>query len=458
MYNKLYLLFGFIAMILLSNVAFASPGIPHQFYGTIYVNGVAAPDNTILMASVDDDTYSTITTSSYYGKYPSPIFYVPNPEGDRVGDTIYFSVNGKSAGTHIFEDCGGDACLDTGTCCYDELDFELTTFCGDGFCLGDESCSSCLADCGECPEEDIVITVVSPQDNVTYDKTSIPLEVYADQTIVVWMYSLNDKLPVVFTPNTTINVEAGVIEGVNNITVVAINDMYSSGTIDVSFSVEIPETECGNDVIETGEECDGSDLGGLTCSSYGYNAGSLSCSSECTIVRSGCYTRSTGGGGGSTTTTSTGGSMITTTTTTDDNETSDDNVTSNQTDDSSPETTTKPDCTVNWVCSEWGECEDSVQTRRCIDANNCDIEDYRPSETQACIMYDEASSQETQNAWIPSFTGFASLASITEPSNLALIGSLLLLIILIFFIIKRMSVKNGASAKNGPKSYYKAKK
>ncbi|MCK4808433.1 MAG: hypothetical protein KAS90_02310, partial [Candidatus Aenigmarchaeota archaeon] len=146
------------------------------------------------------------------------------------------------------------------------------------------------------------------------------------------------------------------------------------------------------------------------------------------------------------------------TTTTDDNETSDDNVTSNQTDDSSPETTTKPDCTVNWVCSEWGECEDSVQTRRCIDANNCDIEDYRPSETQACIMYDEASSQETQNAWIPSFTGFASLASITEPSNLALIGSLLLLIILIFFIIKRMSVKNGASAKNGPKSYYKAKK
>ena len=53
----------------------------------------------------------------------------------------------------------------------------------------------------------------SPQDNVTYDKTSIPLEVYADQTIVVWMYSLNDKLPVVFTPNTTINVEAGVIEG-----------------------------------------------------------------------------------------------------------------------------------------------------------------------------------------------------------------------------------------------------
>ncbi|MCK4927321.1 MAG: hypothetical protein KAS11_02560 [Candidatus Aenigmarchaeota archaeon] len=442
MYNKLHMFFGVLAMILISSVAFAEPGIPHQFYGTIYVNGVAAPDNTILMASVDGDTYSTITTSSYYGKYPSPIFYVPDPNKDRVGETISFSVNGKSAGTHVFEDC-----YESGNC-YDELNFELTTECGDGFCLGDETCSTCPDDCGICPVEDTVITVVSPMNDVIYNDTSVPLEVYADQNIVVWMYSLNDKIPVVFMPNTTMNVETGIVEGVNNLTVIAINDFYISESVDVSFTVEIPETECGNNVIETGEECDGSDLGGLTCSSYGYNAGSLSCSSECTIVRSGCYTRSTGGGGSSSSTTTGGtttGSITTTTATTDDNETSD------ETDDTSPETTTKPGCTVNWVCSDWSECEDSVQIRRCIDANNCDIEDYRPSESQACIMYDEASIQTTQSSWLSFPTGFASLASITESSNLAFIGALLLLIILIFYIKKKLP------AKNGPKTYYKSK-
>ncbi|NOQ37775.1 hypothetical protein GQ472_02695 [archaeon] len=436
MYNKLYLLFGFIAMVLFSSAAFAEPGIPHQFYGTIYVNGVAAPDNTILVASVDGDTYSTITTSSYYGKDPSPIFYVPDPNGDRIGDTISFSVSGKAAGSETFENYG-----------YTELNFELTTSCGDGFCLGNETCSSCLADCGECPEKDLVITVVSPQDNAIYNSTSVPLEVYADQTIVVWMYSLNDKLPVVFTPNITINVESGVIEGFNSLTVVAINDMYSSGSVDVSFSVEVPETECGNDMLETGEECDGSDLGGLTCSSYGYNAGSLSCSPECTIVRSDCYTRSSSGGGGSstTTTTSTGGTMITTTTT-------DDNVTSDETDEVIVETTAKPGCTVNWVCSEWDECIESTQTRRCIDINNCDIEVNRPSETQDCVVVDATKDDMQSSSSVLGPTGFALFATITEPSNLVLIGSLLLLIILIFYIKSKMS------AKNGPKTYYKGKK
>ena len=439
MYNKLHILFGVLAMILLSSAAFAGPGIPHQFYGTIYVNGAAAPDNTVLVASVDGDTYSTITTSSYFGKDPSPIFYVPNPEGDRAGETIYFSVGGKSAGSHIFEDCH-----ESGNC-YDELNFDLTTTCGDGFCLGvDETCSTCTADCGVCTD-DPVITVVSPQNDVIYNKTSVPLEVYADQTIVIWMYSLNDKTPVVFTPNTTVIAE----EGNNTLTVIGINTAYQTGSTSVSFSVQVPETECGNDVLETGEECDGSDFGGLSCSSYGYNAGSLSCSSECTILLSGCYNSNPGGGGGGDDDDDNGGSIggFTPVTTTEDNETT------NTTNETSIEIeNVHYDCTVEWVCSNWGDCEDSVQTRRCIDVNNCGIDDNIPSETQACIMYDEQSSQATQSSWTLFPTGFASLASIAEPSNLALIGSLLLLIILIFYIKKKMSVKNA------PKTYYKSKK
>ena len=439
MYNKLHIFFGILAMILFSSAAFASPGIPHQFYGTIYVNDVAAPDNTILVASVDDDTYSTITTSSYFGKDSSPIFYVPDPEGDR-GDpnpeTISFSVGGKAAGSETFENNG-----------YTELNFELTTYCDDGFCLGvDETCSTCPEDCGDCPVEDTVITLVSPQNNVTYNSTSVPLEVYADQTIVIWMYSLNEETPVIFTPNTTINAETGVIEGLNNITVIAINDVFLSESIDVSFSVQIPETECNNGVLESGEDCDGSDFGGLTCSSYGYNAGSLSCSSECTIIQSNCYNSNSNTKDSKKTTTTTGGTIITTTTT--------DDETTNTTNETSVETEyVHYDCTVSWVCSDWNTCENSIQTRVCIDENNCGIDDDKPSETQSCLMYDEASSQATQSSGMSFPTGFALLASITEPSNMALIGSLLLLIILIFYIKKKMSVKN-----TSPKTYHKSKK
>lgn len=45
---------------------------------------------------------------------------------------------------------------------------------------------------------------------------------------------------------------------------------------------------CGNNVVEAGEECDGTDLDGQTCESRGYDAGTLSCNS-CNFDESGCY-------------------------------------------------------------------------------------------------------------------------------------------------------------------------
>jgi hypothetical protein len=46
------------------------------------------------------------------------------------------------------------------------------------------------------------------------------------------------------------------------------------------------EGRCGNEVLEWAqelEECDGNDFGGLSCETYGFEAGSLSCDSTCTI-------------------------------------------------------------------------------------------------------------------------------------------------------------------------------
>jgi hypothetical protein len=46
---------------------------------------------------------------------------------------------------------------------------------------------------------------------------------------------------------------------------------------------------CGNGVIESGEQCDGSNLGGLTCQSFGFQKGTLACdSSSCQFDTSSC--------------------------------------------------------------------------------------------------------------------------------------------------------------------------
>jgi len=47
---------------------------------------------------------------------------------------------------------------------------------------------------------------------------------------------------------------------------------------------------CGNGVIETGEQCDGGNLGGATCTSLGFSGGTLACTGSCTYDTSGCTT------------------------------------------------------------------------------------------------------------------------------------------------------------------------
>ena len=57
-------------------------------------------------------------------------------------------------------------------------------------------------------------------------------------------------------------------------------------------------TVCGNNVKESGEECDGSDLGGASCQSLGYAGGSLACRPDCVFDTSNCVSGDGGGGGG----------------------------------------------------------------------------------------------------------------------------------------------------------------
>lgn len=55
---------------------------------------------------------------------------------------------------------------------------------------------------------------------------------------------------------------------------------------------------CGNGIQETGEQCDGSDLGGASCVSQGFSGGTLLCASSCIFNTSSCTSGGGGGGGG----------------------------------------------------------------------------------------------------------------------------------------------------------------
>lgn len=56
---------------------------------------------------------------------------------------------------------------------------------------------------------------------------------------------------------------------------------------DAAPDAQIPT--CGNGSMESGEDCDGSDLGGSTCLSIGGSGGVLACHSDCTLDVGGCW-------------------------------------------------------------------------------------------------------------------------------------------------------------------------
>jgi len=57
-------------------------------------------------------------------------------------------------------------------------------------------------------------------------------------------------------------------------------------TIDVTSCADT-QPQCGNDVIEGNELCDGQDLDGMTCASFGYDGGQLACAYDCRYFQTG---------------------------------------------------------------------------------------------------------------------------------------------------------------------------
>ncbi len=55
-----------------------------------------------------------------------------------------------------------------------------------------------------------------------------------------------------------------------------------------AYQLNIYAPECGDGIISPGEECDGANLGGSTCASFGLAGGVLACSASCDYDFSGC--------------------------------------------------------------------------------------------------------------------------------------------------------------------------
>ena len=97
---------------------YAIPKMPHQFYGAVTVDGVAAPDGTVVEAKIGGIVYEESTTSGgLYGW--SPVFQVPaddtdtgTVEGGVDGESVSFYVGGVLASSSVVFSSGAVAELD----------------------------------------------------------------------------------------------------------------------------------------------------------------------------------------------------------------------------------------------------------------------------------------------------------------------------------------------------------
>ena len=152
---------------------------------------------------------------------------------------------------------------------------------------------------------------------------------------------------------------------------------YSNYSMSNNLTI-LTDVICGNGIVETGEQCDLTNLSGETCVSRGFDSGTLSCTSNCTFDTSACTT--IGGGGGCTPDCEgkecgddgCGGSCGSC----DIGEFCDNGV-------------CILNCTEDWNCSNWGVCINGSQSRTCNDLNNCGTEINKPDETQSCVVCDE---------------------------------------------------------------------
>jgi hypothetical protein len=92
-----------IAFLLIATAVFAIPGTPENFYGVVVIDGVAAPDGTIISVAFGSTLIASTTTNGGRYGYDPYLFNISDPNGDMAGRNISFFVSGVYANSEIFQ-------------------------------------------------------------------------------------------------------------------------------------------------------------------------------------------------------------------------------------------------------------------------------------------------------------------------------------------------------------------
>ncbi len=142
-----------LSLLLLSVSVMAQPpppppppsSLPHAFYGTILIGGNPSPSGVLVGAFIDGTQRGNVTTArageyGTHGPFDTTRLLVKGNSSDE-GKAITFFVEGYEADQTSTWTNGGVT----------NLNLTLHGFCGDTYCSGGETCSSCSEDCGTCP-------------------------------------------------------------------------------------------------------------------------------------------------------------------------------------------------------------------------------------------------------------------------------------------------------------------
>jgi len=217
------------------------------------------------------------------------------------------------------------------------------------------------------------------------------------------------------------------------------SDSFAVGVGDGEIIFEPPSGKnpfCGDGIIDLGEQCDGSNLNGNSCSSLeSGSSGTLACKSNCIYDSSGCSVtqapsnESTSGGtasssgGGSGGSSGGGGGRNTGTT------------------HIIQEELSSKGCIENWECEEWKNCIDGSQERTCTDINNCNTVKLKPLTERLCFSKLIQMDNEQPETLLNKILG--SIISTNNKSNLIVVSFFIaLLAILIIFNFARKKKVN----------------
>ncbi|MEM5844448.1 MAG: hypothetical protein QW841_04370, partial [Candidatus Aenigmatarchaeota archaeon] len=92
-------------------------------------------------------------------------------------------------------------------------------------------------------------------------------------------------------------------------------------------------------------------------------------------------------------------------------------------------------CQERWVCSEWSECINGIQTRTCVDQNNCGTNNNQPFTSQPC--FSEERKEEKSSQGVSEITGFFALLSNPVYALSFILGLIAVIILVLTLFISR---------------------